>query len=129
VAGITGEGELVGRIHCERHEHASGLVATIRAVTNSDPRRATLHQVSHGATGAAAFKSVVHIIRSDIERNAASCSSFQRVAHGSVASGDWGSAAGKGVDEALRAIADRYGLRRADFVAMQLEYPRQRALQ
>jgi putative intracellular protease/amidase len=32
----------------------------------------------------------------------------------------------KALDEALQAIAARYGMRTADFVAMQLEYPRQR---
>ena len=30
----------------------------------------------------------------------------------------------KALDEALQAIAARYGMRTADFVAMQLEYPR-----
>ena len=33
------------------------------------------------------------------------------------------------LDEALHAIAARYGMRTADFVAMQLEYPRQAASQ
>jgi putative intracellular protease/amidase len=33
------------------------------------------------------------------------------------------------LDQALHAIAARYGMRTADFVAMQLEYPRQRAAQ
>jgi hypothetical protein len=32
----------------------------------------------------------------------------------------------KALDEALQTIAGRYGMRTADFVAMQLEYPRQR---
>jgi hypothetical protein len=35
----------------------------------------------------------------------------------------------KALDEALAAIAVRYGMRTADFVAMQLEYTRQPALQ
>jgi hypothetical protein len=35
----------------------------------------------------------------------------------------------KALDEAFEAIAGRYGMRTADFVAMQLEYPRQRAAQ
>ena len=35
----------------------------------------------------------------------------------------------KALDQALHAIAARYGVRTADFVAMQLEYPRQRAPQ
>jgi hypothetical protein len=33
------------------------------------------------------------------------------------------------LDRALHGIAARYGMRTADFVAMQLEYPRQRAAQ
>jgi len=33
------------------------------------------------------------------------------------------------LDQALHAIAARYGMRTADFVAMQLEYPRERAPQ
>jgi hypothetical protein len=30
----------------------------------------------------------------------------------------------RALDEALRGIADRYGMRTADFVALQLEYPK-----
>jgi hypothetical protein len=35
----------------------------------------------------------------------------------------------KALDQTLAAIAARYGERTTDFVAMQLEYPRDRALQ
>jgi hypothetical protein len=35
----------------------------------------------------------------------------------------------KALDEALDGIATRYGMRTADFVAMQLEYPRRRPAQ
>ena len=41
----------------------------------------------------------------------------------------WDRRPAEALDQALREIAARYGMRTADFVAMQLEYPRQSAPQ
>ena len=63
----------------------------------------------------------------DPQRHAHFARSGRReLARGATAAGDRGLQPAKALDQALHGIEARYGTRTADFVAMQLEYPRDR---